>query len=179
MAVLAGGILWGLGDVGTRRVGGAFTLVDANGRAVTERDFRGRWTLVYFGYTSCPDVCPLALHDMAEALERLGPRGARVQPVFVTVDPGRDTPAVLRDYVAAIDPRLVALTGSDEAVAATLRAFRVQRDVRPMAGHPHGDYLVDHTSVLFLMGPDGRFVAPVRVDEPPDRMAADIGAHVS
>ena len=179
MAVLAGAILWGKGDGGIRRVGGAFSLVDTDGRTVTDRDFRGRWVLVYFGYTSCPDVCPLTLHDMAEALERLGPKGARVQPVFVTVDPQRDTPAVLRAYAASIDPRLVALTGPEDAVATTLRAFRVQREIRHVAGQPHDDYLLDHTAVLFLLGPDGRFIAPVRADEPPDRMAAAIGAHVS
>ena len=179
MAMLAGIVLWGMGDFGVRRVGGAFSLVDTNGRTVTDRDFRGRYALVYFGYTSCPDVCPLALHDMAAALDRLGPRAAQVQPVFVTVDPQRDTPAVLRAYATAIDPRLVALTGSENAIGTALRAFRVQREARHLAGRPHDDYLVDHTSVLFLLGPDGRFVAPVRADEPPDRMAADIGAHLS
>ena len=179
MATLAGALLWGLGDLGVRRVGGAFSLVDTDGRAVTDRDFRGRWMLVYFGYTSCPDVCPLTLHDMAEALDRLGPRAARVQPVFVTVDPERDTPAVLRAYAAAVDPRLVALTGSESAVSTTLHAFRIQREVRHLAGRPHDDYLVDHTSVLFLIGPDGRFVAPVRADESPDRMATEIAVHLS
>ena len=179
MATLAGAILWSLGDLGGHRVGGAFSLVDTGGRVVTDRDFRGRWMLVYFGYTSCPDVCPLTLHDMAEALDRLGPRAGRVQPVFITVDPQRDTPAVLRTYAASIDPRLVALTGSESAIGTTLRAFQVQREVRHLAGRPHDDYLVDHTSVLFLIGPDGRFVAPIRPDEPPDRLATDIGAHLS
>ncbi len=178
MAALAGAILWGVGDLGTRPVGGSFALVDTTGRTVTDRDFRGRYMLVYFGYTTCPDVCPTTLHGMAEALGRLGPKGTRVQPVFITVDPQRDTQAVLRDYVAAIDPHLIALTGADDAVADALRAYRVQREFRPTPAH-HADYLVDHSSVLYLMGPDGRFVAPVRADEPADRMAADIAAHVS
>jgi protein SCO1/2 len=175
--VLAGAMLWGLGDIGTRPIGGPFALVNTDGVSVTDRAFRGRYMLVYFGYTTCPDVCPTTLHEMAGALDRLGPHGAQVQPVFITVDPRRDTPAVLGDYVAAIDPHLVALTGRDDAIAAVLRAYRVQRDFRP-APH-HGDYLVDHSSVLYLMGPDGRFVAPVRADAPADRMAAEIAAHLS
>ena len=161
-----------------RPIGGSFALVDTNGRTVTDRDFRGRYVLLYFGYTTCPDICPTTLHDMAEALDRLGPKGARVQPLFVTVDPQRDTPAVLRAYVAAVDPHLVALTGGDDAVAAMLKSYRVERAFRPMPAH-RGGYLVDHSSVLYLLGPDGSFIAPVRADEPADRMAADIAAHVS
>lgn len=183
MAGLAGAILWGLGDLGTRAVGGPFALLDTNGAPVTDQDFRGRYMLVYFGYTTCPDVCPTTLHEMAEALGQLGAKGARVQPVFITVDPRRDTPAVLRGYTAAIDPHLVALTGQEDAVAAALRAYRVQREFRPAQTRQgeihHGGYLLDHSSVLYLMGPDGRFVAPVRADEPAGRMAADIAAHLS
>lgn len=179
LACLAGGLLWSVGGpLVSGEVGGPFALIDASGKPVTDRDFRGRYMLIYFGYTSCPDICPTTLHEMALALDRLGPKAARVQPVFVTVDPARDTQAVLRDYAAAIDPRLIALTGPDAAIAATLDAYRVHRAFHYPPSHP-ADYLVDHSSVLYLMGPDGRFVAPVRADAPSDRMAAGIAAHVS
>lgn len=178
LACLAGGILWGWNSLqpGTR-IGGPFALMDANGVPTTDRTFRGRFMLVYFGYASCPDMCPATLGAMAGALDRLGPKAARVQPLFITVDPGRDTAEVLRGYVDAIDPRLVALTGPDDAIAAALRAYHVHRESHVPMGHP-GSYVVDHSSVLFLMGPDGRLVTPLRVDESPGQMAAAIARHV-
>src|SRR4029077_7237917 len=112
-----GSFIW-LSQGGTASlVGGPFTLRDGNGRTVTERDFRGKYMLVYFGYTFCPDVCPTTLNEMSEALDRLGPKADRVQPIFITVDPKRDTPAVVKQYVTAFTPRLIGLTGTPEQIA--------------------------------------------------------------
>ena len=174
---LAGAAGWELRGAGlSTGVGGPFALLDANGAPVTERSFHGRFALIYFGYASCPDICPTTLATMSAALDLLGPGGARVQPVFITVDPGRDTPAALRAYVARVDPRLLALTGPEDAVDDVLRSFHVQRS---FLRQPDGDgYLVDHSAVLYLLGPDGRFVAPVRADLAARQMASAIAAHL-
>ncbi len=159
-------------------IGGPFTLEDGGGHTVTERDLRGHFALIYFGYTFCPDVCPTTLNDMAAALDKLGADAAKVQPVFISIDPQRDTPKLVHDYVAAFSPRLIGLTGTPEQVAAVARAYRVY-----YAQHRTGpgplDYTMDHSSLLYLMGPDGAFVAPIRADEPPEAMAADIKRHLS
>lgn len=124
----------------------------SDGRPAGESDFPG-WRLVYFGYTHCPDVCPLGLQTMAEALDALGPLGEKVSPVFVTVDPARDTPAVMKDYVAFFHPRLVGLTPSDDDLAVMAKAWRVKyAKVEIGEGRP---YLMDHTAVLMLAAPDG------------------------
>lgn len=158
-------------------IGGPFTLVDGAGHAVTDRDLLGKYALVYFGYTSCPDVCPTTLNQVAAALEALGPAGARVTPVFISVDPARDTPAVVAAYVTAFSPRLLGLTGTPAQIAAVAKEYRVY-----YARHPTGtgplDYSVDHTSLLYLMGPDGRFIAPLRADQDAAGMAADLRAHI-
>ncbi len=155
-------------------IGGSFSLTDASGRAVTDRDFRGKYLLVYFGYTFCPDVCPTTLNQMAGALDTLGARADRIQPLFVTVDPGRDTPAVLLQYTAAFTPRLLGLTGTPEQIAAVAKAYRVY-----YAEHRTGtaplDYTMDHSSIIYLMAPDGQFVAPIRADAEASEMAAEIG----
>ncbi|WP_158747254.1 SCO family protein [Acidisphaera sp. L21] len=168
-------LLWGVGS--DTSIGGPFRLVDAQAQPTTEQAFRGRYMLIYFGYTSCPDVCPTTLQAMAVAMQDLGARAARVQPIFVTVDPKRDTPAVLRDYVDAIAPGIVALTGPDDAVDAMLRRYRVRHAIHPMENYP-GEYLVDHSSVIYLMAPDGHFVAPLRADEPGDVMATQVAAYM-
>ena len=145
-------------------VGGPFTLIDGDGKQVTDRDFRGRYLLVYFGYTFCPDVCPTTLNEVAVAMQELGAAALRVQPLFVTVDPQRDTPGVVKRYAAAFDPRLIGLTGSPEQVAQVAQEYRVyyaDRRTTPRAS----DYTVDHSSLLYLVGPDGRFVAPIRADK--------------
>lgn len=137
--------------------GGPFSLIDHNGAARTDRDFRGRFLLVLFGYAHCPDICPTGLQRMADALDLLGRDGARVQPIFITVDPARDTAQVLKSYVAAFHPRLVGLTGSEAQVRAAARAYKVHR--RKLRDPDGGDaYLVDHSSITYLMGPDGAFV---------------------
>lgn len=141
------------------KFGGPFELVDQTGRTRTDVDFRGRFMLVFFGYTTCPDICPTDLQIMAEALDALGTGGEQVQPLFITVDPGRDTPDRLRPFVAAIHPRLVALTGSEAQIRAAARAYRVRRSKVVLADSKGPeDYLAYHSPTTFLMGPDGAFV---------------------
>lgn len=144
-------------------VGGPFTLEDADGRTVTNADFRGKYMLVYFGYTFCPDVCPTTLAAVADAMDRLGPEAAKVRPVFITVDPRRDTPAVLRRYTAAFGPALIGLTGTPQEVAQVAREYRVYY-AEHRTGPGPDDYAMDHSSVLYLLNPQGRFVAPLRAD---------------
>jgi protein SCO1 len=159
-------------------VGGPFTLQDGNGRQVTDRDFRGKYVLVYFGYTFCPDVCPTTLNEVAEAMDRLGDKADRVQPIFITVDPKRDTPAAVKQFAAAFSPRLIGLTGTPEQIAAVAQAYRVYYAEHRTGPGPN-DYTMDHSSILYLMGPDGKFIAPIRADEPGAQMAADLGRLMS
>lgn len=144
-------------SVGTPTIGGAFTLVDHTGKTVTDGDFKGKFSLVFFGYTYCPDVCPTALSTMADALEILGDDGAKVQPLFVSVDPERDTPEQLSMYVRHFNPRLVGLTGTPEQAAAAAAAYRVFFRKVEEEGADADDYLMDHTAIAYLMGPDGAF----------------------
>jgi cytochrome oxidase Cu insertion factor (SCO1/SenC/PrrC family) len=154
---LMGRQLTGPGATGVALVGGPFTLLDQDGRRVTEKDFRGRHMLVFFGYTYCPDICPTELQVMMAALDMLGPEAERIQPVFVTVDPERDTPEVLKSYVENFGPRLMGLTGTAGEVADMAKAYRVYYAKSGNEASP-GDYLMDHSSIIYLMGPDGSFV---------------------
>ena len=134
--------------------GGPFELVDQDGEAVTDEDFHGRYLLLTFGYTHCPDVCPTGLYTMSTAVKRLGEQGARVVPAFVSVDPKRDTPERLKQYVKAFHPRMVGMTGDKQAVFNTAKAYRAFYFV----GEVDGKYVVDHTANFYLMGPDGGFL---------------------
>jgi protein SCO1/2 len=145
----SGGDAWG-------SIGGPFTLVDENGKTVTDQDFRGKWLLVYFGYTYCPDVCPTSLARNGGAVDLLGDKGERIVPMLITVDPERDTPPKLKDYVHAFHPRMVGLTGTPEQIAQVAREYRVFYMKPPQANDR--DYLIDHSSLSYLIGPDGRFV---------------------
>ncbi|MFN4140686.1 SCO family protein [Aestuariivirga sp.] len=147
----------GPASTGTALVGGPFTLTDQNGRRVTEKDFHGKYMLVFFGYTYCPDICPTELQVMMAALDQMGTEAEKIQPIFVSVDPARDTPDVMKSYVENFGPRLVGLTGSPEEVAAAAKAYRVYY-ARSGNTASTEDYLVDHSSIIYLMGPDGRFV---------------------
>jgi len=168
-----GGFIW-LSQGGTAsRVGGPFALEDRSGKQVTDRNFRGKYMLVYFGYTFCPDVCPTTLNEVADALDHLGSKAEQVQPIFITVDPKRDTPAVIGQYVAAFTPRLIGLTGSDEQIAKVAQEYRVYYAEHRTGPGPN-DYTMDHSSVLYLMGPDGRFIAPIRADEDGAQMAVEL-----
>ena len=158
-------------------MGGAFTLTDQNGRRVSDRDFAGKYRLIYFGYTFCPDVCPTDLQKIGaglRAFERSDPeRAARVQPIFITVDPARDTPEVMRAYVANFHPRLTGLTGTEQEVEAVARAFRVSRQLPPPSARPR-DYLVDHSQMTVLYGPQGEPIAIVPADQGAEAIAAEL-----
>ncbi len=152
-------------------VGGPFALVDGDNKPVTDQSWPGKYLLVYFGYTFCPDVCPTTLTNVAEALDKMGAKADRIQTLFITVDPRRDIPTVVKQYAAAFSPRIVGLTGSPEQIAAAAKAYRVYY-AEHRTGPGAGDYSMDHSSVLYLMGPDGRFVAPVRADQDGPEIAA-------
>lgn len=141
-------------------IGGSFAMVDQDGNPFTQDDLKGHFSLVYFGYTYCPDVCPTALTAIAEALDLLGPDGDRVMPIFVTVDPERDTPEQMKMYVMHFHPRLIGLTGTLEQVAAMARAYRVYfAKVREENAVTEDDYLMDHTAIVYLMDEEGKFRA--------------------
>jgi protein SCO1/2 len=141
---------------GEALVGGPFSLTDHTGRRVSEKDYLGKYMLVFFGFTYCPDVCPTELQVMSAALDELGPDGNVIQPIFVSIDPERDTPEVIKQYVENFHPRLVGLTGSAEEIAAIARAYRVYYKKAPGA-EADGSYEMDHSTIIYLMGPDGRF----------------------
>jgi protein SCO1/2 len=151
-------------------LGGAFSLQDHNGQRVTEGAFAGRLGLIYFGFTYCPDVCPTELGLMASALDLLGPDASRVLPVLITIDPARDTAAALADYVSRFHPALIGLTGTEEEIATAARAFRVYyRKIQPPGA---SDYLMDHSSFIYLVGPDGKVRQLFRPNTPPETIAA-------
>jgi protein SCO1 len=141
---------------GTALVGGPFSLT-GDGKTVTDRDFSGRYMLVFFGFTHCPDICPAELQVIAQALDRLGDKAKKVVPIFITVDPERDTPQAMAEYVKSFGPNFVGLTGSPEAIAAAAKAYRVAYSKIETNESP-GDYTVDHSALVYLMGPDGKYV---------------------
>jgi protein SCO1/2 len=154
-------------------IGGPFALVDQNGVPRHDSDFRGELMLVYFGYTYCPDACPTALQIMTTALDDLGDGANAVQPIFVSVDPERDTVAQMKSYAQNFHPRLLALTGSPDQVAAAANAYRIFYE-KVKAEDGGGDYLVDHSSFVYLMGRDGRYLAHFGPDVTAAGMAAEI-----
>lgn len=149
------------------RLGGPFTLTDQNGRTIRDGDFAGRYRLVYFGYTFCPDICPTDLQTIGRALsdfEKEAPeRARRVQPIFITVDPARDTPPILKKYAAAFHPRLIGLTGTEQQIAAVKKAYGVASSAQK--GADPDNYLVDHARLTTLYGPDGQPIAFMPADE--------------
>ncbi len=152
--------------------GGPFALTDQNGRVVTDADLRGRWTLLYFGYTHCPDACPTALNAIAEALDRLGSKRAKIAALFVTLDPERDTAAVLKDYTGAFRAGIVGLTGTPAQIAKVAGEYRISYEKHPLP--EEDDYSIDHTSVIFLLDPQGRTVSMFSHETAPDRLAQAI-----
>ncbi|MDE2445413.1 MAG: SCO family protein [Alphaproteobacteria bacterium] len=142
---------------GTALIGGPFTMVDGTGKGVTEKNFKGRYALYVFGFTFCPDVCPTEMQVITAALKEMGAKGDKLTPVFVSVDPDRDTPQIVGQYVANFDPRWVGLTGTAEQLAAMAKAFHVFYQKVPNAKDPQ-NYEMDHSSIIYLMGPDGTFV---------------------
>jgi len=181
VAALAGGVLWhesekvpGLGRVvstGQADIGGPFQLTDQSGKRVTDKDFRGRYMLIYFGYSFCPDVCPTTLAVMAQALEKMGDRSRRIAPILITIDPERDTPKVLEDYVKAFGPTFVGLTGNAAEIKGVEKKYRVYAVKKPLEG---GNYGMDHSSVIYLMGPDGKLVSFYDEAISPDDLAKEL-----
>lgn len=158
---------------GKALVGGAFTLTDNTGKRVTDQDYRGRYMLVFFGYTSCPDICPAGLQLMAGALDKLGAKAERITPIFISVDPQRDTPEKLAAYVKNFDPRLVGLTGTPDEIAAVAKAYKVYYAKVPSKERPD-DYTMDHTSIIYVMDPKGEFVTHFTPSTSVDEMAAKL-----
>ena len=175
-----------LAEPGSVPIGGPFTLVDHTGSTVTEKDYRGKYLLVFFGFTHCPDVCPTTLYEIAQTLDRLGDKAQAVQPLFISVDPVRDTPETLAEYVKAFHPKIIGLTGTkaqiDKAVGA-YRAFYEMRnpsenEVAPTRKQrttkPGGDYLVSHTSYTYLMSPQAQYLSHFSYGTTPEQMAKTI-----
>lgn len=160
-------------DIGKALVGGPFTLTDQDGRLVTERDFAGHFMLIFFGYTFCPDICPTELQVMMAAVDELGPEGNRIQPIFISVDPARDTPDVLKAYVGNFSPRLLGLTGTPEQIAAVAKAYRVYFS-KVEGTQSNADYLMDHSSIIYLMGPDSQFVKHMTYTTDAAKLAGEI-----
>lgn len=150
--------------VGEAAVHSEFSLTDHNGNRVTQADFQGRWQLVFFGFTYCPDVCPTTLAYMAEVLDRLGRESQRIAPLFISVDPTRDTPEVMAEYVQAFHPDLIGLTGTEAEIGAAAKAFRVYHEKMEEASAPDG-YLMAHSGHIYLMTPGGRYEAVFREGE--------------
>jgi len=180
--VLAAGALWRLGDLRAQRgvqtisidkveLGGPFTLTDQDGQKRSDSEFRGKYMLVFFGYTFCPDVCPTTLAVMAAALDKMGADADRIAPIFISVDPERDKPEVLKAYLSAFGPRFIGLTGTGDEIAATAKAYRVYVQAHRDEG---ANYTVDHSGVVYLMDKSGAFLANYSLDASPDKLAADL-----
>lgn len=153
-----------------------YLLMDTKGRAVTNEDFPGRFQLISFGYTFCPDICPTTLAEMSLVMDKLGARATRLQPIFVTVDPERDTPEVLRRYTEFFHTRIIGLTGSPELVRRAAENFKVRYEKYRAPGAEAGKYSVDHSAGMYLLGPDGRFLSKFAYALPPQEIAERIGA---
>ena len=152
-------------------IGGPFRLIDQDGRTVTEEDLKGKPSLVFFGFTHCPDVCPTSLFEISEVLKAMGKDADRVNAYFVSVDPERDTTAAMKDYLSSFDPHLKGLTGNPEAVAKVLSAYRVYAKKVPLKD---GDYTMDHTALIYLMDREGHFVSPFNLKRTPEQAAVDL-----
>jgi protein SCO1 len=155
----------------TTAIGGPFTLTATDGSTVTDETYRGKWLLVYFGYTFCPDACPTALGNIGNALRRLGPLAQSVQALFITIDPHRDTRQVMKAYLKSFDPRIVGLTGSATEITIVAREYGVYVAPQRSSG---GDYLIDHSSFVYVMNPAGKFVATLAGTASGAKMAAQL-----
>jgi protein SCO1/2 len=162
---------FGSAGTGSSAIGGPFKLIDQNGNSITDADIKGRPFLVFFGYTHCPDVCPTTLFDVSEVLRALGKDADRTGALFVTVDPERDTQAVMKDYLSSFDPHLRGATGDRASIDAVEKAYRVYAKKVP---GDNGEYSMDHTALVYLMDKQGRFVAPFNLKRRPEEAAADL-----
>jgi YVTN family beta-propeller protein len=188
LTVLAAGAwVWHLGDQrlaqtvaiqspsAQPQIGGPFTLIDQYGKRVSDRDFRGRYMIVFFGYTYCPDICPTTLAVLSAALKQLGPKAGWVSPIFITVDPTRDTEEKLKDYLRVFGPEFIGLSGTDADIAQTAKAYRADYAKVPQQ---NGDYLMDHSSIIYLMGPDGAFITTYSLDQGIAGIATDLAGRL-
>jgi protein SCO1 len=174
--LLGGGLLGGLVDKSKpASIGGPFQLTDQTGQTVTEKNLVGRPTLIFFGYTHCPDVCPTSLFEMSEVLRAMGKDADRVNAYFVSVDPERDTQAVMKEYLSSFDPHLKGLTGDTAAVAKIVSEYRVYAKKSPLKD---GDYTMDHTALIYLLDRDGHFVSPFNLKRTPEAAAADLKGYL-
>ncbi|HEY1473042.1 MAG TPA: SCO family protein [Pseudolabrys sp.] len=156
---------------GPSAIGGPFNLIDQNGKPISDQDMKGRPFLVFFGYRYCPDICPTTLFEMSELMRTLGKDADRVGALFITVDPERDTPAAMADYMSSFDPHLRGATGDAKAIEAVEKAYRVYAKKVP---GENGNYSMDHTALVYLMDKQGRFVAPFKLDRKLEEVAADL-----
>lgn len=159
------------GVAATASIGGPFQLTDQAGQTVTDKNLQGKPTLIFFGFTHCPDICPTSLFEISEVLRAMGTDADRVNAYFVSVDPERDTAPVMKDYLSSFDPHLKGLTGSPDAVAKVIADYRVYAKKVPLKD---GDYTMDHTALIYLMGRDGKFVSPFNLKRKPEEAAADL-----
>lgn len=168
-------MFWAMGGVSKvaqpAAIGGPFQLTDQTGKAVTDKDLKGKPTLIFFGYTHCPDVCPTSLFEMSEVLRAMGKDADKVNAVFISVDPERDTPATMKDYLSSFDPHLEGLSGDPAETAKVITSYRVYAKKVPTKD---GDYTMDHTALIYLMDREGRFVSPFNLKRTPEEAAADL-----
>lgn len=163
---------------GKALIGGPFTLVGKDGKPVTDQAFRGKYMLVFFGFTHCPDICPAELQVMAAALDELGPKANEVIPIFITLDPERDTPLVVSDYVMNFGPRFVGLTGSPEQIAEAAKAYRVVYSKFQEEGAKPDDYSIDHSAIVYFMGKDGEFITHFAYGTPAAKIAETLRSYL-
>jgi protein SCO1 len=167
-------VMPGRAELGSAAIGGSFTMIGQDGRAVTNADLAGRPYLVFFGYTHCPDFCPTALFDISAVFKELGP-DKKIAALFVTVDPERDTPEILKTYLENFDSRIIGLTGDPSKTEAIATAFRVS--AKKVPGGKSGDYTVDHTGIVYLMDKRGKFVSAFNLQRPPRQAARELEAY--
>lgn len=168
-------MFWAMGGISKvaqpAAIGGPFQLTDQNGKAVTDKSLKGKPTLIFFGYTHCPDVCPTSLFEISEVLRVMGKDADKVNAVFISVDPERDTQAAMKDYLSSFDPHLQGLSGDPAETAKVITSYRVYAKKIPTKD---GDYTMDHTALIYLMDRDGRFVSPFNLKRTPEEAAADL-----
>lgn len=168
-------MFWAMGGVSKvaqpAAIGGPFQLTDQNGKAVTDKSLKGKPTLIFFGYTHCPDVCPTSLFEISEVLRVMGKDADKVNAIFISVDPERDTQAAMKDYLSSFDPHLQGLSGDPAETAKVITSYRVYAKKIPTKD---GDYTMDHTALIYLMDREGRFVSPFNLKRTPEEAAADL-----
>ena len=181
LVAVAGVAIWRIAGSGPANsagssvnIGGPFTLTDQSGLTVTDKSYDGEYRLIYFGYTFCPDACPTELGIMAQAIEEMGPTGRKVQPIFITIDPDRDTVQQLKGYVPLFDKRLVGLTGTPQQIAAVAKEYKVYYAKADQPGVDTKSYGMNHSSFVYLMDPNGKFLTVFSSDTDSDKMATEI-----